>query len=134
MRGDPLHNYKAVYLKEMLCTLPVLIFLEYLMRKNNITAFFDLLIKVGKFQLAVEIETTRRHLLDNARKAHALNIPVWFVVPTRKLQTQALKMLEPLNLMPGGQPIKVFLLAQAANELRNYVSLIIAANNSENNK
>jgi len=129
VRGDPLHKYQAEYLGGISRSFPVMTYIEYPKRKNDITDFLDVFIELGPFQLAIEIETTRRHLLDNARKAHALGIPVWFVVPTRKLRTQALKMLKPLNLRPGGQAIKVFLLAPAAKELKDLLSSIILANN-----
>ena len=122
MRGDCLHNYKAEYLKNELSVYPVGLYSEYRIRRNGITADFDFVLKIAAFWWAIEIETTLRHLVDNAKKAAAVNIPLWIVVPTRQMKKQAVRKLSPMNLTPGGEPIKLFLLGQVQKEVSNYLS------------
>ena len=128
MRGRYLHTHKAEYLENELSVYPVGLYPEYRIRRNGVTADFDFVLKTDAFWWAIEIETTIRHLVDNAKKAAAVNIPLWIVVPTRRMKNQAVCKLSPLNLTPGGEPIKLFLLSDVHKEVRNYLSLFIPAN------
>jgi hypothetical protein len=101
---------------------------EYLFHRNDVTTYFDVFAQRGSVALAFEVETTSRHAVDNARKASLVGIPLWFVVPRRRLKLELTRKLKPLDLRPGGEPIKILLLAQLEQELRNYLSLFIPAN------
>ena len=78
--------------------------------------------------LAIEVETTCRHAADNAWKAVQVSVPLWFVVPRRRLQFEIARKLDPLGLRPGGEPIKILLSGQVEQELVRYLSLFIPAN------
>jgi hypothetical protein len=80
------------------------------------TAYFDLFaVKEGR-QIALEIETTARHALDNAQKARAIGVPVWFVVPRRRTKRQIVRKLDTC-LDAGGESVKVLLLGEIESEL-----------------
>lgn len=78
--------------------------------------------------LAIEIETTARHAVDNARKAAMVDVPLWVIVPTRRLKSDLTRKLKDLAIRSGNQPIKILLLGQLRKELTNYLSLFIPAN------
>ncbi len=122
MRGKSLHNHIAFRLKAILesCYLPVS--LEHYIQRNGTADVVDILVQCGKIQWAIEIETTIRHALDNANKAAAVDIPLWIVVPTSSLAASVPARLKPLDLHPGGQPIKILLLGQVQKAVTNYLS------------
>jgi hypothetical protein len=128
MRGQFLHNYKAEWIRTKLIPTPVQVQMECRIRRNGITAYFDLLLQIQDVLLAIEIETSARHIHDTAMKAAIIDIPLWIVVPTRRIKEQARQKLAHLNVAPGGEPIKLSLLGQIENELMNYLSLFITAN------
>ena len=105
---------------------------EYPIRRHGVVDFLDLWASGPSGTLAVEIETTPRHALDNARKAAAVEVPLWIVVPTRALRRRLLQRLEPLALRPGGQPICVLLLGELQQALTNCLSLFIVADRQKN--
>jgi hypothetical protein len=90
---------------------------EHRFRANGTTTYIDLLAVIHRYRLACEIETTPRHALDNARKAQAVGIPLWFVVPTRKVKRQITNKLKTQNLTPGDERFKVLLIGELDNEL-----------------
>jgi hypothetical protein len=98
------------------------------MKRNGITAFFDLLLQIQAALLAIEIETSARHIHDTAIKAAIIDIPLWVVVPTRRIRKQVERKLAHLNVAPGGESIKLLLLGQVEKELTIYLSLFITAN------
>jgi hypothetical protein len=49
-------------------------------------------------------------------------------VPTSNVKEQLLHKLKPLQLRPGGEPIKILLLGQLQEELEKYMSLKTLAN------
>lgn len=128
MRGKEFHNYIVDQTGLILISLGWQIFLEFGVHKNGVNNFVDILATFFDFQMAFEIETTDRHLIDNCYKAYAAEVPLCVVVPTSKLYERAVKKIDNLDIQPAGRPIKVFKLAQLKQELRSYLSLIIRAN------
>jgi hypothetical protein len=122
MRGKPFHNLMAQEIKTRLDRFFEQVESEYPIRRNGVVTFLDLFAHGPSRTLAVEVETTQRHALDNARKAAAVEVPLWIVVPTRVLQSRLLQRLEPLGLQPGGQPICVLMLGQLEQGLTHYLS------------
>ena len=132
MRGKLLHNFIAAHV-QMIAELVVgFAVLEYLFRKDGVTTFFDVFACRDSFVLAFEIETTSRHAIDNAMKATRVGVPMWIVVPTRRLRTKLTSQLDPLGLRPGGEPIKILTLGEIEQELRIYLSIFITANRQHN--
>ena len=55
-------------------------------------------------------------------KATLVDVPLWVIVPTRKLKLELIRRLNSLALRPGGEPIKVLLLGQLEQSFVNYLS------------
>lgn len=122
MRGKPFHNLMAERVKTTLAGFFDHVASEYPIRRDGTTTYLDLFAWCELYTLAVEVETTLRHAIDNARKAAAVGVPLWIVVPTRTLQNRLLARLTSLGLKPGGQPICVLLLGQVEQALAHYLS------------
>jgi len=122
MRGKPFHNLIADQARTRLARFFEQVESEYPIRRCGVVTFLDVFASGPSCTLAVEVETTQRHALDNARKAAAVEVPLWIVVPTRALRGRLLQQLEPLGLRPGGQPICVLLLGELEQALTRYLS------------
>jgi hypothetical protein len=121
MRGKALHNLMVNRTNESLtdfCDIDI----EHKLFFNGITNYVDLYIRYGLFELAIEVETTVRHAVDNAKKAAVIGVPLWIVVPTRRLKSTLTKKLNASGLRPGNEPIKVLLLDALRQALMKYLS------------
>ena len=132
MRGDILHNTMAEETEMTLCGFCSEVDPEHKYRKNGVVTYFDLFARQSPFVLACEIETTARHGVDNAIKAAAVDIPLWIIVPNNKVKVKLLRKLKPLQLRPGGEPIKILLLGQLQRELEECPSLKPQSNQKTN--
>ncbi len=128
MRGKPFHNLIVSMAKTILQGFFRCVYLEYRFRRNGVVTDFDVFAQEDLFALAIEVETTCRHGIDNAKKAAAVDVPLWIIVPTQTLRAKLSRRLQLLGLRPGGEPIKIFLLGQLEQEVMNYLSLFIVAN------
>ena len=72
MRGKPFHNLMADDTKATLDRFFEEVRLECRLRRNNIVTDLDVFARCGSTTLALEIETTDRHALDNARTLSGL--------------------------------------------------------------
>ena len=131
MRGKTRHNFVAKKAKKTIGLFFDFVVCEHRVRRNGVTTFFDVFARQGLITLAIEAETTSRHAVDNARKAAIVGVPLWIIVPLRRLKLEITHKLAPLGLRPGGEPIKILLLGQLEQELTNYLSLNIAANTQD---
>jgi len=122
MRGQPFHNLIADQAKAVLDGFFEHVESEYPIRRSGAVTFLDLFAYGESGTLAVEVETTERHAIDNARKAAAVDVPLWIVVPTRALRNRLVHRLKELALMPGGQPICVLLLGELEQALTHCLS------------
>ena len=122
VRGRPFHNLIADQAKAVLDRYFEQVIPEHPIRRSGVTTYLDLCACGQSCTLAVEVETTERHALDNARKAAAVDVPLWIVVPTRALQSRLVQRLGLLDLTPGGEPICVLLLGQLPQALARYLS------------
>jgi hypothetical protein len=122
MRGRPFHNLIAQESRAKLAGFFEHVESEYPIRRNGVVTFLDLFAYGKSGTLAIEVETTERHAIDNARKAAAVDIPLWIVVPTRALRNRLVRQLRELALAPGGQPICVSLLGELEQALTHYLS------------
>lgn len=122
MRGRPFHNLIARESKVKLAGFFEHVESEYPVRRCGVVTFLDLLAYDDEGTLAIEVETTERHAIDNARKAAAVGIPLWIVVPTRALRNRLVRRVRELSLAPGGQPICVLLLGELEQALTHYLS------------
>jgi len=132
MRGDPFHNLMGTETGITVSYFFTEVIPEYKCRKNGIVTFLDLFARQNQLVLAFEIETTARHSVGNALKAAAVNIPLWIIVPTNKVKIKISRKLKPLQLRPGGKPIKILLLGQLQRELEECPSLKPLSNGQTN--
>ena len=128
MRGDTFHNFLADEIKAAVSAPVTCVYTEYRVRRCGVVADFDLFLTAGHFVLGIEIETTIRHAFDNIRKADAVDVPLWVVVPTRRLKNRIERRLKNAEITPAGQPIKILLLDQVKPALTNCLSKFIQAN------
>ena len=134
MRGKSFHNTIVKEAENILREISTDVHLEYRYRRNGLVTDFDLFAEEKLFTLAIEVETTSRHGIDNAEKAAAVNVPLWIIVPTKKLKNKLSQQIRRLSLRAGGEPIKILRLGQLRQELRNYLSLFIVANKQTDKK
>lgn len=93
----------------------------------------DLVARRGEFTVAVEVETTPRGVASNAEKALALALPLWIVVPDRRVQRAAHVRLVRAGVV-GGERIQILLLPAFEQGLRPGGDLIAAANGESKSK
>jgi len=93
----------------------------------------DLVARRGEFTVAVEVETTPRGVVSNAEKARALALPLWIVVPDRRVQSSARRRLACAGV-EGRVPIQILLLPAFEQGLMPGGELIAAANGESKSK
>lgn len=128
MRGKSLHNHIVAQTAGLLRLLGWIVFFEYLLCRNGITNYLDILGIHSGFQMAFEIESTPRHVIDNCRKAEVIRVPICIIVPTKQVYQSACKQVKSLDITPGGYPIRIFMFHQLEQGFMTYLPLIIAAN------
>lgn len=127
MQGDPLHNYVGNETEGTLTSLDWRVWLEFCVRKETITNYMDIFATKAGLAIGFEIETTARHVLDNCRKAELVGIPLWIIVPNKRVLKSVTNKLSGQHIRPAGHQIKILLLSELKQELTNYISLFIAA-------
>ena len=96
--------------------------------------FVDLLAEGDGFVICVEIETSSRHVLDNASKARELGLPLMVIVPNRKVQKAVKSKLETAGIRPKKHRIYILLLSQLEQEITNCFPLFSLANGQRENR
>ena len=122
MRGKTLHNLIAKKTRDEVEGFFDSVDPEHRISNQRATTYVDLFARKDSFVLAIEIETTARHAVDNARKAAIVDVPLWIIVPTRRLKSKLTGKLGGPELRPGGRPIKILLLGELRQELTNSLS------------
>jgi hypothetical protein len=112
MRGGAFHNRIAEEVKMIFSKHGWQIFMEHRYRNNGITTYLDLFAIKGDKKIACEVETTARHVIDNAIKAQSVGIGLWIIVPTRTLYRKIEQKLRSSALATTCQPIRILLLCQ----------------------
>ena len=88
MRGKAFHNYLVGLAANVFCRTGFEVHFEYGLKLSDGRAdYVDLLARKEGLSIICEIETTSRHVLDNVAKAESLNMPLWVVVPNRKVKS-----------------------------------------------
>ncbi len=96
--------------------------------------FVDLMVWRGDFLACIEIETSSRHVLDNASKARSLGLPLMVVVPNRKVQKAVRDKLKKAGIRLKKHRIWIPLLRQLKQEVANCLPLIPSANGQRENR
>jgi hypothetical protein len=127
MQGDLLHNYLGNETKGTLTNLDWRVWPEFCVEKGAVKNYLDLFATKAGLAIGFEIETTARHVLDNCRKAELVGIPLWIIVPNRRVLKSVANKLVRQHIRPAGHQIKLLLLSQLKQELTKYIALFIAA-------
>lgn len=96
--------------------------------------YVDLWVSRGDCQFVLEVETSARHVLDNAIKADAAGMRLWVLVPNRRVKKAVRNKLRQVNVRPGGLAIYILLLDELEQAVTNIFPLISAANSEGENK
>lgn len=129
LRGGTFHNYLAHQAATTLRRAGCRVSYEHPLfltdgRRNDV----DLLVSRNGQRWICEVETTARHAQDNAAKAQLAGLPLWIIVPTRRLRQNVRRKLD---LNSGSKvPIKILLPDQVLSELTRCFPLFSAANGS----
>ena len=120
MRGALFHNTIAEQAKAIFIRHGWQVHTEYRYRNNGTTTYLDLFAARADYEIACEVETTARHAVDNAAKALAAGIPLWVIVPSRRLRRQIERNLASSGICGNGKAVKILLLCQLEAEVVNY--------------
>jgi hypothetical protein len=120
MRGAAFHNRIAEEAKMLFSNHGWQVFMEYRYCNNGMTTYLDLFAIKGDKKIACEVETTIRHVIDNAIKAQSTGISLWIIVPTRTLYRQVEQKLTSSALVTNCQSIRILLLCQLEAELIDF--------------
>ena len=132
LRGSTWHNHQVLDAAMQLWAIGCSVDLEYaLPLPHGRTDVVDICANYGSEKFIVEVESTTRHAADNACKAAALGLPLWIVVPTRKLQKTIQRKLQSASCCRADNAINVVLLSQLQQEVRNYFCLFSPANDHD---
>ena len=99
MRGKAFHNRIVEDACKVFESNGWQVFTEYRYQCGGVVTYFDLFAERDCCKIACEVETTIRHLEDNAIKARLAGIELWIVVPTRRLTREAKKRLGDAGLV-----------------------------------
>lgn len=84
--------------------------------------FVDLWVVGPRGRLICEVETTPRHVLDNVAQARSLGLPLWIVLPDRRLQRSVHLKVRRRFGATSPQRIRFLLLGQLAQALSDRFS------------
>lgn len=129
LRGGTLHNYVVNRVADMFRRAGFGVFCEHPIRLDDGRLdFVDLLVQCGTWEFCVEVETSARRALTNAAKADAAGLPLWVVVPNKKVQRVVGRKLEKAAFRPGGLKICIPLSGELEQTLTNCFPLFSSAN------
>jgi len=121
MRGNPFHNKLVKDAERIFSDLGWQTDTEQMFCVDGITTYFDLFARASLLQVACEIETTCRHAIDNLKKAQAIRMPLWIIVPTRRIQRQIRRDIEYKPVYSGNEPVAVILPDELKNCIEKYM-------------
>ncbi len=135
LRGGGFHNYLVCEAESILRQAGFETSLEH---PENLPDggknFIDLMARRGNSMICIEIETSPRNVISNARKAQRLGMPLIILVPNVKVRKAVEQKLSKWRLSPGGRPICVLLIAQLLQVVTNCFPLFSAANGKRENR
>jgi len=134
MRGKAFHNYLVGLADDAFRRTGFDVRLEYGLKLSDGKAdYVDLLAQREGLAIICEIETTPRHVLDNLAKAELLDMPVWVVVPSRKVKAKVIRKLQRAGYKSRKEPFQISLPNELQQRLTAYFSSFSPANTSGEN-
>jgi hypothetical protein len=135
LRGDALHNLLVERTGEAFRQGGFEVRLEHGIRlSDNRTDYVDLFARRGTSTVVCEIETSARYVLVNVAKAEALGLPLWVVVPNRKVLSAVARRLKRAGYDLRKRPIRILLQAEVHQEVMSSFPLFSAANAEKKNE
>jgi hypothetical protein len=122
MRGQPFHNKIVNDAQQLFSELGWESETEYRYSKDGTTTFFDLYARDAPLHVACEIETSCRHAIDNFKKAQAVRMPLWIIVPTRKIRSQIQRSLGRKQAVSAGMPVIIMVPDELKKHIVKYMS------------
>jgi hypothetical protein len=118
LRGHTFHNLLVKKAVEIFTQQGFTVYTEFpfptIARQRN---FVDLVVCREKSVLLCEIETSARHVTENAAKAQIVNLPLWVVVPNRNVQLAVAQKLDPALYRPGGRAIQIPMISELSQRV-----------------
>jgi hypothetical protein len=129
LRGQIFHNFLVNQTKNIFMDQGFIVHTEYrLPAEKGRSDFVDILAYRERTVLLVEVETSVRHVLDNAAKAQQVNLPLWIIVPNRKVRLGVVKTLKFHPYRPGGLAIQIPVISELFQRLMKCFPNFPAAN------
>jgi hypothetical protein len=123
MRGSAFHNKIVEDARVVFRRRQWHVRTEYGYCSHGVTTYLDLFAVKNSFEVGCEVETTARHVVDNAKKAKSAGIKLWIIVPSRKVYGQAERKLASSSL-ENDKTISLLLLDQLAAKLMAFEIMI----------
>ena len=114
MRGGAFHNKMIEKVASAFLSHGWEVETEFCYRGGGVVTFFDVFAVKDRREIAVEVEMSVRHVVDNVRKARAVEVEVWVVVPSRRLKRAVERTLGEAGLAGGRDGISVALVGEIA--------------------
>jgi hypothetical protein len=128
MRGNALHNSIANDARDACSDLGIHSHLEYSIMINGRYLYLDVAAWLCDRLIAIEIETSLRHIDSTVAKARELGLELLIVVPRRKLRRQVANKLKKLYSRTLGKQPGVVLLDELKAMLTHRITGDITAN------
>ena len=128
MRGNALHNSIASDTRDACSDLGIHSHLEYSIMINGRYLYLDVAAWLCDRLIAIEIETSLRHIDSTVAKARELGLELLIVVPRRKLRRQVANKLKKLYGRTLGKQPSVVLLDELKATLTRRITGDITAN------
>jgi hypothetical protein len=135
LRGGAFHNYLVAQSGEVFRQAGFQVAVEQAFTIEDGTLdFIDLVARRGNCVICVEIETSARYVLVNAAKADALGLPLWIIVPDRKVHAAVARKLAKAPYRPAGLKIYILFLSELNQVVTKYFPLFSPVNESRENR
>ncbi len=135
LRGGGLHNYLTHEAARIFRQAGFKTYLEHPIRlPDGHLNFVDLFVTRGDVTICIEVETSARHVVENAVKSGQANLALWVVVPNKKVQKAVRRRLKSSGIVPGGLRIYFLLLSELEQQVMNYFPCFPSANSTGENR
>ena len=135
VRGGTLHNHIVREAAILFGRAGFGVSLEHAVAlEDGRTDFVDLLVWCRTWEFCVEVETSARNVLTNAAKAEMAGLPLWVIVPNRRVRQAVAARLATTSYHPGGLRIYILLAGELDQRLTHYFPLFSPANTPRENR
>ncbi len=134
MRGRIFHNFLVALTVATFRQMGFEVLIEYaLYLADGRADYVDLLAWRENYTAICEIETTARHALENLAKAKLLNLPLWIIVPNRKVRLEVGNKLMRAGCNPEKDSFQISMPDELPQRLTDCFPLFSLANTAGKN-